>query len=236
MTDQTQDPPKGQGQEGQQPSEELKKLQDQMADLQKQLQAKDREVKANQARADRAEAAVAGAKSPVAPTGRTVPTAMQQRVQQQQAAQQVAQPHDEVMMLELQYLREISRRGLNIQDVDLEFKNPDGTFNFAGASDLSTKLDLWQQKNEIAELRKSLEAQKQQAAGEGQQSTDTSSTQVDTGGQTGALGQQQVQVENFRKTAKDLRGKGMYREATWVALRAAYTDPGKRMQVRPDSE
>lgn len=228
--DQTTDPTKGQGQEGQQTTG-TDDLQAKLDALQKDLQKKDREAKVNQARADRAEAALqAGAATSAGATGRTASSVLQrqQLAASRQQQQQLAQPaqQQELQNQELLYLRELTRRGLNPEDIDPEMVNEDGSYNFSGADDLRTKLELLQQKKEIQDLRASLEL-KVSAEGEG-----PSGPRVDTGGPTGTEGQTQVQVDKLLDSAKDLRKKGMYREATWVALRAAHTDPAKRLPVR----
>jgi hypothetical protein len=122
---------------------------------------------------------------------------------------------------EVTLLREVMRRELSLDDVE--------GLTFETQQELSTQLDLMQQKKEIAELRKQLEGR-----GEG---PPPSTLNPDTGGRSVPEAQQQLaDVQNLRTKAVELKQSRKYQEATWIALRAARNDPTKVSTHRPSDE
>lgn len=236
----------GDGQQGSQTSEELKAEQDRnvelnkrLTDLSRDLKKSQGEAKTHQRRADRL--ANAMTKPPANPPPQTQGRV---RPRQQAQSQQQDEPEGEPSQLEAlaefanenakeaALLKEVINRGLEMADVeDLEFED---------ASELALRLDVIQQKKEIEVLKKSIEGREPQPAGEGEpaQTGDTSSTlQIDTGGQSGEVGDPQVQkADALRKQARDLRAEGKYKEATWLSLRASHLDPKKVMPAGPPGE
>lgn len=227
-TDQTQ-VPAGQEQSGQPPSTPPSDLEKRLADLQDSLAAKDKELKAKDAEARRLQAAadqranllarIQQTNQPPAPQQGRVPSQQAGVPQQQQVQKELAEfANDQAK--EVTLLREVLKRGLALEDVE--------GLTFETQAELSTQLDLMQQKKEIAELRAQLSKDKEASP---------SGPQIDTGGRSVPAAQQQLaQVTEARKKAGELKQDKRYQEATWLALRAARLDPEKRSLVRDRPE
>jgi hypothetical protein len=122
---------------------------------------------------------------------------------------------------EVTLLREVMKRGMNLEDVE--------GLTFDTQQELSTQLDLMQQKKEIDELRKMLD--------KSVEGITPSGIKPDTGGRSVPEAQQQLaDVQNLRTKAVELKQSRKYQEATWIALRAARNDPTKVSTHRPSDE
>jgi hypothetical protein len=240
----------GEGQQAPQMSEEEVRLSKENADLQKNLSDLSRslrraegEAKTHQSRADRLATAMVNK-----PAGQNVSPKSQGRVRprrQQQQVQQVEPEGEEDQLTaladyanetakEAALLKEVLNRGLSLDDVeDIEFSDP---------SELTLRLDVIQQQKEIDDLKKSIAAQEdlqgaQQEGGAAQTGETSSTVQIDTGGQSGSVGDRQVlRADELRKKARELRAEGKYKEATWLALRASHVDPNKVINVETPGE
>jgi hypothetical protein len=206
-------------------SPELQKLQEQMAALQDQFAAKERESKLQQARADRAEHLLK-VRAAVQPQNQNPPNPRGVQLPPQTPPTNLDETADILQEneRELLLLREVVRRGISleeVQSVGIVFNTPD---------ELKIQLDLYQQQKEIETLKQSLKAQEE---------SPPSGPTIDAGGRTtGTEAEQQLQgqIAAVRNQAKELRGKQQYTEATWLALRAAQLDPNKRLLVRNEPE
>jgi len=214
-------PPDGGADEGAQ-------LKAQLEQLRAQLSQKDQQLRSATDRAERVEhvlrvrQATQTQQAPGRrlPAGRVQPQPPEQSEEPNQggddtAVAQVLADNDKELML----LREVVRRGLSLEEAQ--------GIDFTGPDDLKIKLDLLQQKQEIATLRGQLtQAQEDEPPG----------VTVDTGGPSGSEAGTLVPEESqrFRETARNLRGERRYQEATWQALRGAHADPSKRLRVRSD--
>jgi hypothetical protein len=243
MTKQTQVPDTGAGHEDSSTADleakmaqmqaDLEKLQTEKAQVETSLKTSQREAQQHQARADRLAQSLTK-KPPAVPPTTPAPAGRVQKppVQPDTTEMEALAEYANESAKEASLLREVLRRGLSLEDVDgIEFDSP---------GELQLRLDVIGQRKEIENLKLSLEAQAEarKAAGDLEaESETTSGAKVDTGGPTGNVGDKRVQkADDFRKTAKDLRGQGRYQEATWLALRAAHVDPRTVSPVRPTEE
>jgi hypothetical protein len=223
------------------PAENVDELKARLQALQTDFQKKEAEAKANQSRADKAEQRLdrlvaqpvtrgVGAVPPQGrPPVRPLPTPPQV---QQQPAEPTADDIREIALeksREVMLLREVMQRGLQLEDVE--------GIEFADQSELRLRLDVLQQQKEIEELKQSLKTNGGVPGGdiEPEPEPGPSRVKVDTGGQSGVVANKRVQrVNSYRDKAKDLRRQGNFREASWLALRAAHNDPDRRSLVRPE--
>jgi len=219
-TDQT---PSSDNQSGEEQKSQASDLETRLADMQKQLKEAQGEARKHQARADRLEQKIF---QPTVPAGRVVqPTTPPARpVQPRSAPSTTLSEAAMENQRELVLLREMIKRGLTEEEVEgIEFND---------AAELRIKLDLLQTKKEIEALKAQLEQSSEEA-----KKAPASTVKVDTGGASGDVQDKRIKrAQTLREQALELKKRGQYQEATWVALRAAQNDPGKVIVAAAEEE
>ena len=217
--DQTPVPNKGQEQQGTPPTSAIDPVK--LLELETELKKIGTENRMNQARADKAEATLS--KTIRQPVQRATPLAGPQAPrgagpQSSQASEQISQLQEiaQDQAKELLLLKEAGKYGFTYEQVqEIQFDSP---------NELRLQLEIMKQGREVEELKATMQKQAPQA-------------RIDTGGPSGApLPDKSQRVQGFRDKASEFRKAGQHTEATWMALRAAHSDPSKRIIVASEDE